>query len=76
MDIVGERIMLARKRRGIKQRELASLAHLSQKHLSQVETGTKDGFKLAAGSLRDIAQALGVSSDYLLGLSDQEHPHA
>jgi transcriptional regulator with XRE-family HTH domain len=76
MDIVGERILLARRRRGIQQKVLAELAQISPKHLSQIETGKVAGLHMQAELLRRIAQTLGVSADYLLGLdaSEQEPP--
>ena len=72
MDIVGERILLARRRRGIQQKVLAERAQISPKHLSQIETGKVAGLHMQAGLLRRIAQVLGVSADYLLGLDEQE----
>jgi len=72
MDIVGERILLARRRRGIQQKVLAERAQISPKHLSQIETGKVAGLHMQAGLLRRIAQVLGVSADYLLGLDEPE----
>jgi transcriptional regulator with XRE-family HTH domain len=72
MDIVGERILLARRRRGIQQKVLAERAQISPKHLSQIETGKVAGLHMQAGLLRRIAQVLGVSADYLLGLDALE----
>ena len=73
MDIVGERILVARRRRGIQQKVLAERAQISPKHLSQIETGKVAGLHMQAGLLRRIAQVLGVSADYLLGLDAPEH---
>ena len=75
MDIVGERIMLTRKRQRNAQKDLAVTIGMSQKHLSQIETGTKHGLHLRADAVIRLAQALGVSTDYLLGLQ-QEPAHA
>ena len=75
MDIVGERIMVTRKRQRIAQKDLAVTIGMSQKHLSQIETGIKHGLHLRAEAVIRLAQALGVSTDYLLGLQ-QEQPHA
>ena len=44
MDIVGERILLARRRRGIQQKVLAGLAQISPKHLSQIRQGGWQGY--------------------------------
>jgi transcriptional regulator with XRE-family HTH domain len=68
MDIVGERILLARRRQGIAQKDLAARIGMSGKHLSQVETGVKHGLHLRADFLIRLAQTLGVSADYLLGM--------
>jgi transcriptional regulator with XRE-family HTH domain len=73
MDIVGERILLARRRQGIQQKVLAERAHISPKHLSQIETGKVAGLHMQAALLRRIAQVLSVSADYLLGLDIPEH---
>jgi transcriptional regulator with XRE-family HTH domain len=73
MDIVGERILLARRRRRITQKDLAQQVGLSAKHLSQVETGVKHGLHMQAESILLLADALQVSTDYLLGRTDSTH---
>ena len=70
MDIVGERILLARRRQKIQQKVLAARAQISPKHLSQIETGKVAGLHMQAALLRRMAQVLGVSADYLLGLDE------
>jgi transcriptional regulator with XRE-family HTH domain len=70
MDIVGERIMVTRKRQRIAQKDLAVTIGMSQKHLSQIETGIKHGLHLRADAVIRLAQALGVSTDYLLGVQE------
>ena len=72
MDIVGERILLARRRQSIQQKVLAERAQISPKHLSQIETGKVAGLHMQAALLRRMAQVLGVSADYLLGLDTPE----
>jgi transcriptional regulator with XRE-family HTH domain len=51
---------------------LAERAQISPKHLSQIETGKVAGLHMQAQLLRRIAQILGVSADYLLGLDESE----
>jgi transcriptional regulator with XRE-family HTH domain len=72
MDIVGERILLARRRR-ITQKDLAQQVGLSAKHLSQVETGVKHDLHMQAESILLLADALQISTDYLLGRTDSMH---
>ena len=66
---IGLRVASARHRRGISQAELAKRAGCSVKSLNYIETGRTEGpdARIIAG----IADALGVSCDYLLGLSDE-----
>lgn len=71
MDIIGERIMLTRKRQQVRQNTLARVIGMSQKHLSQIENGQKDARQLRVDSVIRIAEALGVSTDYLLGLQEE-----
>jgi transcriptional regulator with XRE-family HTH domain len=71
MDIVGERILLARRR--ITQKDLAQQVGLSAKHLSQVETGVKHGLHMQTESILLLADALQGSTDYLLGRTDSTH---
>ena len=73
MDIVGERILVARRRQRLAQKDLAATIGMSQKHLSQVETGVKHGLHLRAEAVIRLAKALGVSADYLLGLTATEY---
>jgi transcriptional regulator with XRE-family HTH domain len=71
MDIVGERIMLTRKRQRMAQKDLAGAIGMSQKHLSQIETGIKHGLHLRADAVIRLADALHVSTDYLLGRCEE-----
>jgi DNA-binding XRE family transcriptional regulator len=66
---IGLRVLTARGIRGISQAELALRAECSVKSLNYIETGRTEGpdARIIAG----IADALGVSCDYLLGLSDE-----
>jgi transcriptional regulator with XRE-family HTH domain len=62
--------MVTRKRQRIAQKDLAVTIGMSQKHLSQIETGIKHGLHLRADAVIRLAQALGVSTDYLLGVQE------
>ena len=66
---IGLRVASARHRRGISQAELARRADCSLKTLNYIETGRTEGpdARIIAG----IAEGLGCSADYLLGLSDE-----
>lgn len=66
---IGLRVSSARNRRGLSQAELAKRAECSTKTLSFIETGKTEGpdARIIAG----IARGLGVSCDYLLGISDE-----
>ncbi|MEW6183812.1 MAG: helix-turn-helix transcriptional regulator [Bacillota bacterium] len=68
---MGSRIRESRKRRGITQKELAEMLHVSKSLVSDIERGQR---RLCAELLNDIANLLGVSADYLLGRTDTEPP--
>lgn len=62
--IIGKQIKQVRKERNWTQAELAGLAGIDDKYLSNIETG-KDRCSLNA--LLSIANALNISMDFLLG---------
>lgn len=62
-----DRLREAREKHGWSQRELARLCGLGEAQIHRYETGVSDP---AAKYLKIIADKLGVSADYLLGLSD------
>lgn len=70
-QILGERIHLARRRAGLSQVELAARAGISPTTLNRVELGRQ---KLYAETLVTLAQILGVSVDYLVGMTDNDRP--
>ena len=49
---------------------MAKLAEISVKQMSQIETNERPGVQ--AVTIAKIAQVLHVSTDYLLGLKEQE----
>jgi transcriptional regulator with XRE-family HTH domain len=61
------RLTMTRRARGIRQYALAKYIGISTKHLCSLETGKTDYRQLRVGILLDLAQALEVSTDYLLG---------
>src|SRR5437870_826605 len=66
-EIVGERVLLLRRRARLSQPELAEKADMSVTTLNRVENAHQSLYmeKIAA-----LATALGTTADYLLGLSD------
>jgi transcriptional regulator with XRE-family HTH domain len=67
MPFHGKRLAKVRESRGLTQQELADLAQMSKSQLGRYETNKSDP---SADAISRIAKALGISSDYLLGLSD------
>lgn len=71
MGMFGERLKQLRESLGLSQRELARLVGISPPNISRYESGkitpTED-------VIRQIAEKLSVSTDYLLGLTDDPTP--
>jgi len=65
--LMGDRIHMARRARGLTQKELAGLCGFPYQVINRVEQGHQD---LYAQRLRSIADALATSTDYLLGRTD------
>lgn len=63
-----ERLKEARKRKGISQRALAQELEITHSEVSKYENRVREP---GLGKLVGIALALGVSTDYLLGLTDE-----
>lgn len=70
--LVGPRLRSARERRGWSQTELAYHASLSMPEVSRFEHNVRDP---RSSTLARLACVLGVSADYLLGLTDTDKPH-
>ena len=66
-NVFGERLLEARTIRDLSQEELAEKADLQSSAVSHFETGKR---KPSFHNLRRLADALKVTSDYLLGLTD------
>ena len=69
--MLGERIRQARLQAGLTQVELASRCRLRQGHIARIETGNIHDLK--GDTIRRLALALGVSSDWLLGITEGEN---
>jgi transcriptional regulator with XRE-family HTH domain len=68
---IGERHMLARRRCGLSQRELARRVPMSITSLNQFERGKQS---LPVERLARLCRLLGVSADYVLGLRPEPQP--
>ena len=68
MQELGKRIVAAREQLGWSQRELVRVSRVGQNNLSVLEQGKKSSVR--ADTVVRLAEALGVSADYLLGLTD------
>ena len=66
--ILGERIKIGRKANNFTREKLAEMIEVSPRFLAEVESG-KVGVSLQ--TLKNISASLSVSSDYLLGLNDE-----
>ena len=66
---LGKRLKIARIERGISQRQLAQQTGLRQSHLSMIENDKHDP---SATMVRTLARALGVTTDYLLGMDAED----
>ena len=67
LPIFQERLLLARRRAGVSQGELAKRTEMYGSDISKMERGR---MLPTAPRLRRLAEALGVSADFLLGLQD------
>lgn len=74
MHVFADRLCKARHHKQMTKVALAKAAGLKAPHLlTYLEKATQPG--VHAATLMQLAQALDVSSDYLLGLSDDPTPH-
>lgn len=68
----GERLKQVRERRGWSQRDLARNAAVDHAWISRLESGERHNIQLDAAA--KLATALGVSMDYLAGLTKKRRP--
>src|SRR5262249_54169257 len=66
----GERLALIRRRRGLTQTELAARLGCSQTDIHRMETGVVQDPHMSR--LMALAQALGISMDWLAGFKDDD----
>ncbi len=66
-EIVGERIVLLRRRKGLTQPELAQQTGMGITTLNRIENAHTS---MSIEKVVALARVLGTSADYLLGLSD------
>ena len=71
---LGERVCMWRKRRKMTQRELASKIDMNPISLSKIERGVVKSVE--AETVKRLAQALGVKTDYLLDLIGEDEAEA
>ena len=72
---LGHRLAMARHARRLSQQAVSKAVGITQKHLSQVEHGHVPFLSLSSGTVLRLAEALEVSTDYLLGrIDDEEEP--
>jgi transcriptional regulator with XRE-family HTH domain len=68
LKIMGERLCILRKERNLRQADIAELLHLTQAHYQRVEKGKVN---IPTLTLCTLADYFGVTTEYLLGRSDQ-----
>lgn len=68
LQILGERLRLLRKEKNLRQADVAGLIGVTQAHYQRVEKGK---INLPSLTLCTLADYFGVSTDYLLGRSDE-----
>src|SRR5436853_3498143 len=61
----GMKIRQRREQLGLSQQDLARLLGMTQSRISEIESGARPHVNLT--NLRNLARALGVSADYLIG---------
>src|SRR5215470_6968550 len=72
MDGLGQRVKLTREARGWTRRELAKQAGLHEMHLAKVEREGRP--RIEGDTILKLAQALGCTTDYLMGRTDDPRP--
>lgn len=74
VSVLGTRVLLTRRERKLRQVDLAEAARVSANTIARLERGEVQ--YLRADVVARIAQKLVVSTDYLLGLTDDAEPKA
>ena len=73
LPVFKERLLLARRRQDLSQEALAEKARLFKTDISKYERGQS---MPTLPRLVRLSEALGISTDYLLGLSEKDQRHA
>lgn len=68
VKVIGDRLRLLREERGLNQSELGRLSGVARSQISRIEKEERPG--VGAVMIAQIARALGTTSDYLIGLTD------
>lgn len=68
LEILGQRLSLLRQEKGLHQRDMAAQLDVTLRHYQRMEHGDVN---LSATTLCALADYFGVTTDYLLGRSDQ-----
>jgi transcriptional regulator with XRE-family HTH domain len=71
---LGERIKGRRARLGLSQEELARLVAIRRPTITELETNKRTS--VSSDILKKLAQALGVTTDYLVGAYEDADEHA
>jgi transcriptional regulator with XRE-family HTH domain len=71
---IGKRVARLRARRKLTQQELAERAGVSQAIISRLETDSRDN--VTSDVLKGLAQVLGCTTDYLVGMHEKEEDSA
>jgi transcriptional regulator with XRE-family HTH domain len=71
---IGERVRRLREQRGYTQVELSARSGVRQSVISRLENGTRGN--PSADVLKRLALALGCTTDYLVGMYEEEDPVA
>ena len=70
IPVFGQRVKRMRERRGLSVQELAERAHTTYQTIWRIERG--DLKEPSIGIAQRIAQALGCTTDYLIGMHEDE----
>lgn len=70
MQQLAERLLVARRRAGLTQTQVAWRADLHLGNYNEIERGKRPGLRVE--TLYRLCQVLGVGADYLLGLPPQQ----
>jgi transcriptional regulator with XRE-family HTH domain len=72
LEVFGDRLRRRRKAQQLSQQELAALMQIPQSWISELENGKRP--HVEADTVYRFCRALGCTSDYLVGLTDDPTP--